>query len=177
MAETWRSESPSLRCSMVWRAPYGHERIGAGVMRTVPARAAESEPPERTERAGPAEPRAPTAAPAAQVLHLQRQAGNRAVAALLARAPAETAPADAPPKDTHVVVPKLGTIVVHSFSMGGASRPGSDRGTGKPNVRDVVLSSDQGKHSSDLARALIDGRSLGTIELVVMRDGEPVYKI
>ena len=145
-------------------------------MRTVRARAAESEPPERTQRAGPAEPRAPAAAPATQVLHLQRQAGNRAVAALLARAPTDRAGgrgAQGHPRGR----PEARDDRRQLLLGGRGLPPRSHNGTGNPNVRDVVLSSDQGKHSSDLARALIDGRSLGTIELVVMRDGEPVYKI
>ena len=52
-------------------------------MTAVSAREPESEPPERKERAGVGEARA--AGVAERVLALQRTAGNRAVAAMIAR--------------------------------------------------------------------------------------------
>src|SRR4051794_21936144 len=114
MAETSRSESPSLRRSTVAPQPTRVRGSPRGVMTTLPAREPKAEPPERTDRAGVVEPRPSTAAtPAGRVLALQRQAGNRAVTALLARdptpnaPPAKAAPASTP---TQLIVPDVGSI-------------------------------------------------------------------
>jgi type VI protein secretion system component Hcp len=128
-------------------------------------------PLERTERGGPAPPRAVPAGPAADVLALQRLAGNRAVAALVARTPRAEAPPQ--PKDTHVIVPKLGTIPLLSFQWGVG---GQDR-EGRSALKELSLSSEVGSHSSALWRAATDGTPLGTVEVVLMKDGKPYGRI
>jgi type VI protein secretion system component Hcp len=138
-------------------------------MTTQRARHPRPEPPGRTQRGGPLAARAPAAA---RVLALQRQAGNRAVVALLARTPRTEAPAQ--PKDTHAIVATLGTIPLLSFSWGVSGRRDRDGG---PGVKELSLSSEAGSHSPALWRAAAEGTPLGTVEIVLMKDGKPYARI
>jgi len=110
-------------------------------------------------------------------------AGNRAVAALIARAPkakpkpkppAET-PAPAQPKDSHVIVPGVGTIPVESFSWGTRAREGPSEG--KASFTDLHLSSEVGDHSAAVMLAVTDGTRFETIELVLMKEGTPYLRV
>jgi hypothetical protein len=102
-----------------------------------------------------------------RLLELQRSAGNRAVSALVARQPEK---ADAKQKDTgmRVTLPKIGTIVVESvqFPPGGAhgGRGGDDKEIAG---REVVITSLQGPHSTDLLKAMLDGRPLPEVVIVM----------
>jgi type VI protein secretion system component Hcp len=138
-------------------------------MTTQRARHPRPEPPGRTQRGGPLAARAPAAA---RVLALQRQAGNRAVVALLARTPRTEALAQ--PKDTHAIVAKIGTIPLLSFSWGASGRRDRDGG---PGVKELSLSSQAGSHSPALWRAAAEGTPLGTVEIVLMKDGKPYARI
>jgi hypothetical protein len=152
-------------------------------MTTVPARQPESEPPERTERAGADGARVVATGAAGRVLALQRAAGNRAVTSLLARDPAPKAPpakpAPAPPLPTsnYVAFPGVGTIPLMSVSFGvvysghGGQAPGAtDK---KPDIR---LSSEQGPHSEALFKATMWGEPTD-VEIVFVRDGTPYRRM
>jgi hypothetical protein len=97
---------------------------------------------------------------AARMLALQRTVGNHAVAAMLAR---EAAPKEEP-AHTLAIIEGLGTIPLESVSLGQEQKGGSRE---KPvTTREVSMTSKQGKHSSDLQRASIDGRSF-EVELLI----------
>jgi len=129
--------------------------------------------PERAERTGRGLARA---TPAARVLALQRQAGNRAVVALLARAPGAKAPvkpkAPATPKETYLIVPKLGMLPLRSFSWGVSGRAGP-----QAQINELTVTTELGDRSSALAQAVATGTSLGTVEIVLMKDGEPYARV
>jgi len=112
----------------------------------------------------------PRQAPAERVLALQSTAGNRAVAALLARAPDTAEPADSkgpPPKQpaapsgSHIVLGKNAPIPLESFSAPSPSKKGV--------LPDIQLHSLVGPHSPELARAAKDGGQFDGE--IVMPDG------
>jgi type VI protein secretion system component Hcp len=118
-------------------------------------------------------------APAQRVLALQRQAGNRAVAALLARKPAPPKTPPVPPevlKGNHVIIPKVGTIPLESISWG-ASSGGKDDPAPKLRVQDVHVITELGPHSQDLMLAVANGSSLGTVEIVLVHHGKPYMRL
>jgi hypothetical protein len=94
-----------------------------------------------------------SAAPFGSVMALQRGAGNRAVAGLLAR-DAKTAPKEAKAANT-VVIPGLGTIEIESMqlpwggSIAGHSQ-GASREAGITTAKELIFTSKMGKHSQAL---------------------------
>jgi len=105
------------------------------------------------------------------VLALQRTAGNRAVVAMLARTAGATAPAKR--KETHAILPEIGTIPLLSFSWG----EGGHGREGRSAFKELSLMSEQGEHSAALMRAAAEGTPLGTVEVVLMKDGKPYGRI
>jgi hypothetical protein len=104
--------------------------------------------------------RSPSATPLASVLALQRGAGNRAVAGLLARDPKT-----AEKKETRVAIfPGIGEIPLEGFQLP-ANHPGST-GSARPAPKEVILSSKSGPHSQLLWRESLYGRPKD-VELVL----------
>ena len=120
--------------------------------------------PEELDRREPAPPRPPPAADS--VLELQRSAGNRAVSAYLAREPL---PADVKQETKvtgpHATLPGIGTIPLRSVGFG-------DGKSAAP--RELSMSSAVGKHSSQLTKAMLDGRAM---EVEVVLAGGLVLKL
>jgi type VI protein secretion system component Hcp len=129
-------------------------------------------PNELRRRAGDAAPG--PRQPVAQLLALQRSAGNRAVSALLARSPDTAVPADA--KGTKASRPRatltgIGTIPLLSVSLDpgrGAGRPGGRGGSGRETFQEIVVSSRLGPHSTQLSKAVLDGTAMD-VEIVMPR--------
>jgi hypothetical protein len=131
------------------------------------------EPAHEVERE-PAPAAAPRQAAADRVLALQSTAGNRAVAAMLAREPDAPVQADTkgPPKDKapeapsgpHITLGELGTIAIDSASVSTTGPPGgsggSGRGRGDDRPKEIVITSRVGKHSALLQKALTDGKPM-----------------
>jgi Type VI secretion system effector, Hcp len=116
----------------------------------------------------PAEAGAPR--PEQRVLALQRSAGNRAVSAMLARAPETAVPADA--KDTAgptATLSGIGTIPLLSVGLDPAGGPPDREGEAKL-PKDILLTSKLGKHSALLSKASADGTSMD-VEIVMPRGG------
>jgi type VI protein secretion system component Hcp len=122
--------------------------------------------------------------PAADVLALQRTAGNRAVGDLLARQPKPTAPKEKPKapapaaSGNRVVFPGIGTIPIESIQLsGGRTAPGtgsgSDREAPPSSTSDVVITSLQGDHSPALFRASLDGKG-ANVEIILEHGKETV---
>ena len=105
--------------------------------------------------------------PAEVVLSLQRSAGNRAVGALLARAPEE--PAEAKPEaasdaGARCTVSGVGTMELASYSVG--SETGGASGAGRqPTSLLLSATTKQGKHTPKLMQAQANG-SRHAVELV-----------
>jgi Type VI secretion system effector, Hcp len=131
-----------------------------------------------------------TAAPGphAPVLELQRMAGNRAVTALLARdpkpkAPPAKAPAKKkdPPKQSYVAISGMDPIVFESAQLGGRpslspSHRGSEREAPAQAVAEVVITTIQGDHSTELFKRSLSGEPFSA-EIVFQKDGVPYMKI
>jgi len=119
---------------------------------------------------------------AAELLALQRSAGNRAVAAMLARdAKAPPKPKEdkaAPPKPTgpHVTIEGIGVIPLESFQWGSHRGPGG-HGGGQPQVTDMQFSSKIGPHSTDLFRATLSGEAHDAEIVYPTKDGELRIKL
>jgi type VI protein secretion system component Hcp len=146
----------------------------------VPAHQPKPEPPARKEA---------VTAPAERMLALQRQIGNRAVGALLARTPKTKAPAKMPaPKPPqlkdgiYAVVPGMGTIQLQSAQLGAsrqitsASGQGANREAAAPAISEISVTSEQGDHSTQLFRAALEG-NLGTVEIRFVKAGKPYMTI
>lgn len=109
-------------------------------------------------------------APVADLLALQRTAGNRAVGSLLTRdtktkdKPKEAAPVTG----NRVVFPGVGTIPAESIQFGS----GGGRGPGQPQreVREITVTSIQGEHSDALFRASLEGRA-ADVDVIVQGPG------
>jgi type VI protein secretion system component Hcp len=147
---------------------------------TLPARPFEPQPPKRTERAGSHRSRRGPATGVSGVLALQRLAGNRAVTALVARDPSPNAPPAKPPaapKVSHVIVPDVGTIPMTSWSWSTPGGGAGGTGPGKVQMQDLTIGSEVGKHSPALAQATAAGTPLGTVELVLMKDGKVYLRV
>jgi hypothetical protein len=136
--------------------------------------------PERTDH----ERRPDVPDPAADLLALQRTAGNRAVGALLSRQPQPTAPKEKPKAPAEVtgnrvVFPGIGTIPVESVQLAtsrAANSPtgsGSDREGGAASVSEVVITSLQGEHSTALFKASLDGKG-ADVEVILERGKETI---
>jgi type VI protein secretion system component Hcp len=115
-------------------------------------------------------------------------AGNRAVTALLARDPkTKTPPAKAPakkkdpPKQSYVAISGMDPIVFESAQLGGRSNPapshrGSEREAPTPAVAEVVITTIQGEHSTELFKRSLWGEPFSA-EIVFVKDGKPYMKI
>ena len=129
-------------------------------------------------------PGTPAPGPLAPVLELQRMAGNRAVTALLARDPkAAKAPAKKkdPPKQSYVAVSGMDPIVFESAQLGGRqtmspSGRGQNREVSAPAVAEVVVTTLQGEHSSELFKRSLSGEPFSA-EIVFVKDGKPYMKV
>src|SRR4051795_6587401 len=133
-------------------------------MRSLRVREPQWRRPGQGRRPGTAAP-----GPHAPVLELQRMAGNRAVAALLARdAKPRTPPAKEPakkkdpPKQSYVAISGMDPIVFESAQLGGRpslspSRRGSEREAPAHQVAEVVITTIQGEHSSELFKRSLWG--------------------
>ena len=100
---------------------------------------------------------APEAArpPESGVIELQRAAGNRAVAAMLARAPSEEKAATM----TAGLGDDIGVIPIDSFSWGSTGNPGNV-GKGHAEIREVSISFSSSPASARIAQAANDGRAI-----------------
>ncbi len=114
-------------------------------------------------------------------------AGNRAVTALLARDPKPKTPAKTPPKkkdppkQSYVAISGMDPIVFESAQLGGRpSRAPSHRGTEREApaqaVAEVVITTIQGEHSSELFKRSLWGEPFSA-EIVFQKDGVPYMKI
>jgi type VI secretion system secreted protein Hcp len=151
----------------------------------LPAREPQWRRPRRGNRAGTAAQGA-----LAPVLELQRMAGNRAVTALLARdSKIKTPPAKTPakkelPKQNYVALAGMDPIVVESVQLGpsnaGAhtSGHGANREASAPTVSEIVVTSIQGDHSTELFKRSLRGEPFSA-EIVFVKPGEstPYMKI
>jgi hypothetical protein len=128
--------------------------------------------PERSD----AQERPAENAPAAGVLALQRSAGNRAVAAMLARSPDTAAPkGEEKAAGQHAVFPGIGTIPLQSIQFGGGGPPG--RARDEPAVRDIVCTSLQGEHSAALMRASLEGKGVDVEIIMPSGKGTLIIKL
>ena len=135
---------------------------------------------------GSAQPRAQT--PEATVLQLQRTAGNRAVAALVARdtpktkAPPPKAPEKPPPKQSYVKLGDMDPIPIESAQLGSARQmprrdPEKDA-PAAPAFSEVTVTSFQGDHSSQLYKQALGGEPFSAEIVFIKRaDGQPYLKI
>ena len=114
-------------------------------------------------------------------------AGNRAVTALLARDPKPKTPAKAPekkkdpPKQSYVAISGMDPIVFESAQLGGRpslspSHRGSEREAPVPAVAEVVITTIQGDHSTELFQRSLSGKPFSA-EIVFQKDGVPYMKI
>ena len=145
----------------------------------IPAREPQWRRPGQGRRPGTAAP-----GPLAPVLELQRMAGNRAVTALLARDSKTKAPPPKkkdPPKQSYVAISGMDPIVFESAQLGGRpslspSHRGSEREAPTPAVAEVVITTIQGDHSSELFKRSLSGQPFSA-EIVFVKDGKPYMKI
>jgi hypothetical protein len=136
-------------------------------------RRADQQPPS-PERRDEREAKAPQSAPspAADLLALQRSAGNRAVTQMLARDGTKAPPKPAAPSQAAGMVVKLpgvGDIPVDSMSMG-AMNPGSKQ----EGPKEIHFTSRQGEHSTALFRASLVGDAVDA-EVVMARGSTVVH--
>ncbi len=113
-------------------------------------------------------------------------AGNRAVTALLARDPKPKTPAKAPakkdpPKQSYVAISGMDPIVFESAQLGGRptmspSGRGQNREGSAPVVAEVVVTTLQGEHSTELFKRSLSGKPFSA-EIVFQKDGVPYMKI
>jgi hypothetical protein len=150
-------------------------------MTAVSAPEPESEPPERKERAGVGDARAAgggAIGTAARVLALQRTAGNRAVAAMIARddGTVELAPKPEVLNSNHAIVAGVGTFPIMSWSIGSRSR---DTGDAKapPPVPEVSVTSESGDHSAKLMLATATGEPIPSVTIVMVRAGKAYLRL
>jgi len=110
-------------------------------------------------------------------------AGNRAVTALLARNPKTPAKAPEkkkdPPKQSYVAISGMDPIVFESAQFGPSQRPsgrGQERESSRPVVAEVVISTVQGEHSTELFKRSLWGEPFSA-EIVFQKDGKPYMKM
>jgi type VI protein secretion system component Hcp len=114
-------------------------------------------------------------------------AGNRAVTALVARDPQAKTPAKAPPpkkelpKQSYVAIDGMDPIVFESAQLGGRqtmspSSRGQNREASTPQVAEVVVTTLQGGHSTELFKRSLSGKPFSA-EIVFQKDGVPYMKI
>ena len=124
--------------------------------------------------------------PHAPVLELQRMAGNRAVTALLAREPKTKTPAKPPakkdpPKQSYVAISGMDPIVFESVQLGArsslsSSNHGREREAPAPTSAEIVITTSQGDHSSELFKRSLSGEPFSA-EIVFVKDGKLYMKI
>jgi hypothetical protein len=149
-------------------------------MTSLPAREPQRRRPERGRRGGTAAP-----GPLAPVLGLQRMAGNRAVATLIARdaktkpPPAKTPAAKPLPKQTYVAISGIDPIPVESAQFGTTQRTRSDRESPKPvfTPSEVTVTSFLGDHSTAVFQMSLRGDPFSAEVVFVKSDGQPYMKI
>jgi hypothetical protein len=144
-------------------------------------RTAERERATDDRQSGEAEASPPSTA-AGEVLRLQRSAGNRAVAAMLAR---DTTKSPEKPKDgkgaaaggPRVVFPGIGEIPIHSLQWaGGRGAPGT--GGGKADSpKEVAFTSTVGEHSTALLRESLTGDAKDVEVVWPSHDGKGMLRI
>jgi type VI protein secretion system component Hcp len=103
---------------------------------------------------------------AERLLALQRSAGNRAVGAVLARAPDTKEKPKAPAATGYAAtLPGIGTIELQSLSFGSdrTSPGGGGGGDRDQSPREMTFSSKVGEHSTKLQQALGDGRAMDVV--------------
>jgi type VI protein secretion system component Hcp len=119
-------------------------------------------------------------------MQLQRMAGNRAVAALIARDSTTKAPPAKPkkdpPKQNHVVISGMDPIVFQSAQVGGRQNPTSSsragqRETGAPQVAEIVITTMLGEHSTKLFQQSLRGEPFSAEIVFVDKDGKPYLTI
>jgi type VI secretion system secreted protein Hcp len=113
-------------------------------------------------------------------------AGNRAVTALIARDAKTKTPAKAPakkdpPKQSYVAISGMDPIVFESAQLGGRptmspSGRGQNREASAPTVTEVVVTTFQGDHSTELFKRSLSGKPFSA-EIVFQKDGVPYMKI
>jgi type VI secretion system secreted protein Hcp len=157
---------------------------------TLDYRATRRRPGHRTESDRTANPAPIGAAPPHPVLALQRQIGNRAVGALIARGPTPKTPVKPPPKKDPeplkdgiwATVPGVGTIQLHSAQIGthrNMTTPagrGANREASAPQVTEVVVTSDLGDHSNNLFRQALWGEGKD-VEIRFVKGGKAYLTI
>jgi len=130
-------------------------------------------------------PEAPERGPepiTAELLALQRGAGNRAVAAMLARdtktPPKPKEDKAAPPKPTgpHATIEGIGLIALQSFQWS-ANQGAGGHGGGQSQVTEMQFSSKVGPHSNDLLRATLSGEAHDAEIVYPTKDGELRIKL
>jgi type VI secretion system secreted protein Hcp len=112
----------------------------------------------------PTTPVRPRRGPRNGVLALQRSAGNRAVGAILARQPGAVEEAKDERTRTSLVMPRIGTIDLESFTWGRQTPP-QGGGPGKASFTEIQVTSKVGEHSPELQRATADGRYFKQVEI------------
>ena len=121
----------------------------------------------------------------APVLQLQRMAGNRAVAALVARDPKTKSPPAKKkdlPKHNYVAIEGMEPILFESAQFGTGQRPTNTTGReaqpdAKPVLSDVVITTYQGEHSTELFKTTLGGPPFAAEVVFVKPDGQPYLKI
>jgi len=123
------------------------------------------QPDELARRAAGDEPERPE--PLEQLFALQRSAGNRAVSAMLARAPDTAAPTDDKGAKTtsgpRATLPGIGTIALMSINLDVGGGAGGGGGGGSESVREITITSRQGPHSTKLHKAALDGNAMDVV--------------
>ncbi len=107
----------------------------------------------------------PTPAIADRVLALQRDAGNRAVSAVLARAPDPAKPETAEPTGARATLPDIGTIALLSVQFGRMTRPPRRDRQREPDgneqtAGELLVSSTVGAHSARLMKMSLEGKPM-----------------
>jgi type VI protein secretion system component Hcp len=121
------------------------------------------------------------------MLALQRQIGNRAVGALLAREPTKTPPKMPTPKPPelkdgiYAIVPGIGTIELHSAQLGAHRHTTSPAGRGNSREpaappTEIVVTSHLGDHSDKLFRWSVVGEP-ATVEIRFIKGGKAYLTI
>jgi hypothetical protein len=125
------------------------------------------------QRTDAAEPHATAGAPPTErLLALQRSAGNRAVSAMLARAPDTAVPADAKGTEgsgMRATLEGIGTIPLLSINI----QPGRGMRDEQSLPREITVTSRYGPHSARLHKAMLDGKAMD-VEIVMQGRGATV---
>ena len=82
----------------------------------------------------------------------------------------------------YAVIPKIGTIKLQSVQIGGplpstGNSRGTSRGGGQAPRMDVTVSCEQGDHSSELLRLILENKDIGPVEIAFVKDGKPYMTV